>query len=116
MRHISEDKRNNIRALILDGLSLHEIAERCQVSHSTVSRIREKYYPDLPHPPGGRPRKLSDQDRHWLVRQVTSDPSESSEEATRRLESEVGVHVSSQTVRRALHEAGISTNRKGEKE
>jgi hypothetical protein len=57
MSHVSEDKRNNICALLLEGLSLRAIAERCHVSRTTVSKIRKKYYPDLAHPPAGRSRE-----------------------------------------------------------
>jgi transposase len=49
MSHISEDKRNNICALLLEGLSLRAIAERCHVNCITVSNIYKKYYPDLAH-------------------------------------------------------------------
>jgi transposase len=107
MSHISEEKRNNIRALILEGLSLRAIAERCHVSRTTVSKIRKKYYPNLAHPRAGRPRVLSSQDRHQLVHMVTSEQLESSATAAKRLETSVNVHASESAVRNALHESGL---------
>jgi DNA invertase Pin-like site-specific DNA recombinase len=49
MPHINEDRHNIIRALLLKGLSLKTIAERCHVSHTTVSNVRAECYPSLFH-------------------------------------------------------------------
>ena len=72
MKHTSEQTINNIISLLNENLSLRQIAPKVGVSIATVSRVRKELgYHHLTNW-GGRPAKLSQQDRRRAVRLVTS--------------------------------------------
>ena len=107
MKAISVTTRNDILSLIEQGISSRAIAKRVSVSHMTVSRIRHEAAKSDRQAKRGRPAKLSSQDKRKLVRLVTSGEAETAVKATKVLLASTNIKASSQTVRRALKDAGF---------
>jgi transposase len=107
MHQIPIETRDNILSLLSQGQSVRTVANRCKVSKSTVQKYRLQQHSIVKSLPGGRPAKLSDQDKRFCVRAITSGGLETGKEVAKRLECDIGVKVSSLTVRRALHKAGL---------
>src|SRR5271169_3445685 len=104
MRPPSHDIQQNILSLLSQGFTTRQVTEQCSVSQSTVQRLRKKRLSDAELSRGGRPEKLSPQDKRFCVRAVTSGRLDTAA-AAKRLREETGVEVSNFTVRRALQEA-----------
>jgi len=115
MRTISEDVHNNIRALLAEGLSVRQIADRVNVGVTTVHRVRQKCPPVLPKRKAGRPNKLSDQNKRYCVRTITSARAETATDVAKRLDEDIEVSVSRMTVARALRKAGMGSFEKESK-
>ena len=77
-----------------------------------MQNIRAQHFPDLPASPGGRPTKLSPQNKRFCIRAITSGHIQTGVAVTKKLESELGVKVCDRTVRNALHEAGLGAMEK----
>jgi transposase len=108
----SEEIRNNILALLHHGLSIRQVAARCQVSRSTVHRIRAKHAAVLPRPVAHYSSKIPDLTVRLLARRMRSKKPPTIAEATKSLETEFGLKVTRQTVRNALHKHGMKPRRK----
>jgi hypothetical protein len=65
--------------------------------------------------PTGRPAKLSPQNKRFCVRAITSGELETGATVAKKLETDLDVKVSSRTVRRAFHEAGLAASEKKER-
>jgi len=107
MKSISKEIQNNILSLLNAGLSSREIERQLCVGHATVDRIRAKIYPHAKKSQGGRPPKLSKQDKRQAVRLITSGKADTAVQVTQILQNDFSTKVSSDTVRRALREAGL---------
>jgi transposase len=107
MKTISDETRSNIISLVDDGLSSRQVAKQLGVSNATVSRVRACARPNVQTNPGGRPTKLSQQDKRQVVRLVTSGRADTAVQVARALLDDAGTEVSSDTVRRALQKAGL---------
>ena len=107
MKAISKDLLNNILALINQGYSMRAIASRLNVSKSTVSRIYHQHHLSFDKLIGGRPVKLTSQDRRSLVRFVTSGVADNAVKAAKMLSNINDSTVSACTVRRALKDSGL---------
>lgn len=107
MRPLSTDTRDNIISLLQLGFSVRKIANRCRVGKSTVQELRARHVPNLISSPGGRPVKLSDQDKRFCVRAVTSGLLETGAAVAKKLEGDLGIKVCDRTVRNAFREAGL---------
>jgi transposase len=107
MKHISEETHNSIVSLLDTGLSSHKIEAQLGVSHSTVDRVRAKARPGAQKSLGGRPAKLTATDKRRLVHNVTSGKADNAAQLTRELKNATNINVSTDTVRRALKEAGL---------
>ena len=86
-----------IRELISPGLLSWAIAQKADLTHMTISRIRKAHLSHLPTKNGGRPRNMTGQNERKLVRSIFLDtaPAEASE-----LFFDKGKLVSPQTVQR----------------
>lgn len=115
MKPISEETYNNVVSLLDRGLSARKIATELGVSRATVDRVRAKSRPDIPKNQGGRPTKLKSTDKRRLVRMITSGKADSATQVTRELRDISNVEVSTETVRRALKEAGLKAATKKKK-
>lgn len=112
MRPLSHDIQQNVLSLLGQGFTTRQVAEQCGISRSTVQRLRKKRLPDAELSRGGRPEKLSPQDKRVCVRAVTSGRLDTATAAAKQLREETGVEVSDLTVRRALREAGLMAQEK----
>ena len=115
MTKVTVDIRNNIISLLSDGHNVREVAKRVGLSKSTVQKIRGKYVSDLSKRPYGRPTKLTPQSKRYCVRNITSGALQTATAITKKLKHDLKIEVSSNTVRRALKEAGLEAGKKVEK-
>jgi len=107
MRPISDNKRNNIIALLLSGTSMRDIKSSLGVSTSVISKISSQYCPNLPRNPPGRPRKLTAKNVNYALRLITSRQADTAPHVTRTLKNITNQSLSSQTVRRYLKREGM---------
>ena len=56
---------------------------------------------------GGRPAKLSHEDKRWMVRMVTAGKADTATQLQNELQTSIGVHVSAQSVRNTLKREGL---------
>ena len=115
MRPISAEKKNEILVNIDIGLSERNIASIVGLSRSIIRNIRYSNRQNATRPKTGRPPKLSARDKRFLRRAVTSGKITTAVQANRRLESELKVSVSDNTVPRALNKAGLNSSVKKSK-
>lgn len=115
MPKISRDKKKDVEALLLSNkLSLREISKRTGISKSRVGvfakelKVRRNDF-------GGRKPILSTTDVTFAVTQMTSKKVDSAENLTSVLIEMKGRSLSSKTVRRALHNAGLKATTKKKK-
>src|SRR4030095_14823236 len=67
MVHTSDATKQNIKALLCQGLSVRNIATRLNTSVYSVQKVRQTCLEDVPPPRIGRLKKLSEQDRRACV-------------------------------------------------
>jgi transposase len=115
MRSLAYDTQQNILSLLGQGLSTRQIARQCNATKSTVQKLRKKHLPGLPLSRGGRPEKLSPQDKRFCVRAVTSGRIDTAVAAAERLREKTKMKVSKWTVRRVLQKAGLKSQKKEKK-
>ena len=58
-KHISNDKRNDAKAMLSKGKNVREVARQLGISQGTVSNIRGEMNLEIPQHAGGRPGKIS---------------------------------------------------------
>jgi transposase len=112
MLPLSHDIQQNVLSLLSQGFTTRQVAGQCNVSQSTVQNLRKRCLPDADLSRGGRPEKLSPQDKRACVRAVTSGRLDTAAAAAKRLREETDVEASDLTVRRALREAGLVAQEK----
>jgi transposase len=115
MKPISADIRDRALTHIDNGLSDRKIAAGIGVSRFSVRKIRKEHRPDAATAKGGRPHKLSAQNKRYLVRAVTSGRLDTAVAANKLLKTELSINISDDTVRRALVEAGLEASPKEKK-
>lgn len=115
MKSISEETHNKIVSLLDNGLSSHKIAAQLNIGRATVDRVREKSRPNIKKSRGGRPAKLTETDKRRLVRTITSGKTDNAAQLSRELKETTNIVLSTQTVRRALKEAGLKAATKKKK-
>lgn len=114
-RPISDRTVRDIEALLRQGLGIKTIAKKLGISTSPVRRVCQTRLPDLPRSKGGRPSKLSEQDRRACVRLITRGDAETATQVTKQLGKNTGAVVSCKTVARALRQSGMRCTRKKRK-
>ncbi|CAG8824731.1 3157_t:CDS:1, partial [Cetraspora pellucida] len=112
MKAIPISKRNRISTLLEEGYSSRTIAFREKVSHSTVLRIKNLKKQTgcldvLPRP--GRPRILTTRHERRIAREFRSGTCSTAVQAQKKLTSNEGVRVSTNTIRRALWRQGLES-------
>ena len=112
MRPLPVGAQQNILSLLRQGLSTCQIANHCQVSNSTVYLLCKKHFNNLISPHGGRPPKLSSQNKHFCIRAITSGKLATARAVTKKLQDELDIEASDSTVRRTLREAGLEAMEK----
>ena len=88
-----DDTYNNILSLLEKGNSIRDIAKKHHVSKSKIQKIRVKHFSNLAASVGGHPKKLSLQNKHFLVREITSGRSKTGVETRKKLKADLGINV-----------------------
>ena len=112
MRPISPDVVNNIIALLDQGLSTRKIMKICKVGTGTIQKYRKIHCPDAEIKKGGRPKKLTAQDKRFCVRTLRLEKAKTATEVTKKLKENFGVSTSVKTVTLALNEVGMASGEK----
>src|SRR6202167_4477874 len=107
MRPISAAQHSSVVSLLNEGYSQRQIQARTGLGKGTVGRISKEMEGNKENHSGGRPSKLSTRDKQSIVRQITTGKLDNAVQATQFINSVIPDPVSSQTVRRALKEAGL---------
>jgi transposase/uncharacterized protein (DUF2267 family) len=115
MRSISKTRRDQVISLLKQGETVRDIARKVGVSPSTVNRIGQDECPDRNLRKGGRPQALSDADKRYCVRMVTTGKVDNAVKVKKLLEKDYGVVCSSDTIRRALRSSGLGAIEKPKK-
>ena len=71
MRPISQEKEQNIVALIEKGRSSREIAKSVGLAQSTINRVRKRLSTSVALSKGGRPKVLTKWEKRYASRLVT---------------------------------------------
>ena len=109
MRPISQEKEQNIVALIEKGRSSREIAKSVGLAQFTVNRVRKKFSTSMALSKGGRPKVLTEWEKRYASWLVTIGGLETATEASKMLRREMGVKMCDNTLRDALREQGLSS-------
>ncbi|GFW10537.1 paired domain-containing protein [Trichonephila clavipes] len=116
-KEISLDMRKHITELYKEEKSFREKGKILKLSFTTVGYSVKQYLEtgnvkNKPRP--GGPSKLTSRAKRMIVRSATNKPMTSAQNFTNKLLSSCNVSVSAQTVRNALHSAGLKarTSRK----
>ena len=107
MKHIPEQTRNDIISLLNENLSLRKIAPKVGVSVATVSRVCNRLERQHITNRGGRPGKLSQQDKRMVMRLVIIVKAENAVQVAQELNNNIKDHISTQTVRITLKNMGM---------
>ncbi|EIE83958.1 hypothetical protein RO3G_08663 [Rhizopus delemar RA 99-880] len=115
MKQISQDTVVRAISLLKQGKSVREVEGSAGLSKSTVGRLRKIHCFGLDKPKYGRRKILSAADERYCVRQVTKNRMSSAAKVAKELEKDIGRKVSTVTVRRTLHNAGLGAIEKPKK-
>ena len=107
MKPLSSAQHNHILYLLDIGQSSCQISSTTGVDHSTISRLRSKYCPQLHKPSTGHPTKLSAADTHYVQQLISSGKAENASQITKTLIGIKNEPLSSQTIRCHLKKAGL---------
>jgi len=107
MKPISKDVKNCIIQRLESGDSYRVIAKAVGVSRATVQRVANTTFPDRSIEKQGRPPKLTERDKLYCVRQMTTGGKETAVDVAKSLRDDLGVSVHVDTVRNALHDKGF---------
>ena len=104
MKSISEETRLNILLLLDMGHLSCQIEEELNVGRRKVDKICIKARPNMETSQEGRPPKLTETNKQWLARNITSGNVDNASQLTQVFKNITGVNISTNAVRRALKE------------
>lgn len=107
MPHLTEEKKNKIKSLLMQGLPYRQIASQCHVSISTISLLKQQTENDQSRNHPGRKKKFTARQRRWIIRQITSGRISSAQGMLPVIQKEMNINVSVATVKRALKQEGL---------
>lgn len=107
MKKISIITKKNIINSLLEGISTREIAIKYNVSQSKVSQIAKEIKGDIPKVKMGRPSRVSDQTKRYLVQGIITSKFKTAVEATKVLKENLQVELSASRVKQILNENGL---------
>ena len=110
MRRLSNSIVTEIRHLLSSGHSTRQIAQKLNLSHTTIIRhADDKDRRDYEKKAAGRPRKLSERETRWLVRNFELGIFKTTTDAIDQFWRETGISVCKTTIARILHRCGIKS-------
>ena len=112
MHPLKHNIQQKIISLLQQPKSIREVALLCHVSYGTVQNIRKTHLPNLKSTLGGRPQKLSKQNKQYCIRAITSGKMKTAIEVQQDLETNLDVTVNEITVRRVFKDAGLQAMKK----
>jgi hypothetical protein len=102
MRTLSVDTQQNILSLHSQGFIINQVADQCHDARSTVQELQNKCLKNINLSSGGRPTKLSQQNKQLCIRQITSGKLETATAVVTKLRDNLNVEGSDSTVRWTL--------------
>ncbi len=110
-REMSQNLRKKIISLHKKGEGYKKISKALLISQNTVAKVVQTFKKDgtatISHRRPGRPRKLTPRQEHLLMRRVEENRHASSLQLSKDIESQTGVTISCDTIRRALQRNGM---------
>ncbi|GJJ67920.1 putative transposase [Entomortierella parvispora] len=107
MKPIPPSKFNDIKQQVLQGKPLREVARAFNVSPGSVATIRKTIQENVPPPCIGRPKKISDQTRKLIARELNNGILLTMKDAVREIRILDGRQVHRTTVQRNLKDFGV---------
>ena len=114
MKKLNPDIQNFVLTLLQAGHTVERVAEQSSVSVGTVSRLRNKFLPDLPRQAVGRPQIISSRTVHVITRMMVSGQLKTPKEVLHYLQQQ-GVQATYRTVVNTLRKNGFKARRKQKK-
>ena len=114
MKIISSRSRNSVISLLEGGMSAKKVAKRVGLVTTTVSKIRERYLPNLPTSRGGRTCLVPESKKRQIKRSILSGSLKTAVEVHRDLV-QGGYEVSYSTATRVLKSMGFEAKIKKKK-
>ncbi len=110
---MSQDLRKNIISLHRKGEGYKKISKAVLISQNTVAKVVQTFKKDgtatISQRRPGRPRKLTPRQERLLMRRVEENQHASSLQLSKEVESQTGVTISRDTIRRTLQRNGMQT-------
>ncbi len=110
-REMSQDLRKKIISLHKKGEGYKKISKALLISQNTVAKVVETFKKDgtatISQRRPGRPRKLTPRQERLLMRRVEENRHSSSLQLSKEVESQIGVTISRDTIRRTLQRNGM---------
>ncbi len=107
MRRLSDKLRNEVKTHLQNGDAVCQVADKLNISISAVSKIGKKVAPERVLSKGGRPQRLAEANKRYCVHLVTRGRVDNAVKVAKKLEEDLGIKVSTDTVRRALRSKGV---------
>ncbi len=110
-REMSQDLRKKIISLHKKGEGYKKISKALLISQNTVAKVVQTFKKDgtatISQTRPGRPRKLTPRQERLLMRRVEENRHASSMQLSKEVESQTGVTISRDTIRRTLKRNGM---------
>ncbi len=110
-REMSQDLRKKIIYLHKKGEGYKKISKALLISQNTVAKVVQTFKKDgtatISQRRPGRPRKLTPRQERLLMRRVEENRHASSLQLSKEVESQTGVTISRDTIRRTLQRNGM---------
>ncbi len=110
-REMSQDLRKKIMSLHKKGEGYKKISKALLISQNTVAKVVQTFKKDgtatISQRRPGRPRKLTPRQERLLMRRVEENRHASSLQLSNEVESQTGVTISRDTIRRTLQRNGM---------
>ncbi len=110
-REMSQDLRKKIISLHKKGEGYKKISKALLISQNTVAKVVQTFLKDgtatISQRRPGRPRKLTPRQDRLLMRRVEENRHASSLQLSKEVESQTGVTISHDTIRRTLQRNGM---------
>lgn len=115
MRAIPKSQVDQVVSLLSNGNSIRQVSKKTDLSVGFISKVPKKKLPDRNRVSGGRPPLLTAANKRFCVHKVTRGGANNANKVKIILDSDFGINVSADTVRRALKEAGMGAMEKVKK-